>query len=98
VSTRLTADDATLAANFSNLRSFRSIANLLEIDPRILKHYLRRTNNYKVFSLRKRSGGERVISSPVTALKILQRKLNQVLHAVYRSRSPVHGFVRKKVS
>jgi RNA-directed DNA polymerase len=38
----------------------------------------------------------RTISSPANALKIIQRKLNQVLHAVYKKRSPVHGFVRDR--
>jgi RNA-directed DNA polymerase len=96
VSIRLTADDVTLKADFARLINFSDVAKVLEVRPRILKYYLRRSGNYKEFELHKRSGGTRTIFSPVNALKIIQRKLNQILHAVYGARSPVHGFVRKK--
>lgn len=96
MSIRLSDDDATLAAKFSSLKSPRGIAALLEVTPAKLAFYLRRTNNYKVLTLHKRSGGVRTIYSPATPIKIIQRKLNQVLTAVYRGRSPVHGFARGK--
>lgn len=51
---------------------------------------------YSLFQIRKRSGGFRRISAPQTALKILQRKLNQVLQAVYAPRDCVHGFVKER--
>lgn len=93
---RLSADDAKLSAQFKALKTFADLATLLEVTPQVLGFYLHRKDNYKVFQLRKRSGGMRVISSPVTPLKIIQRKLNQVLHAVYVGRAPVHGFARGK--
>jgi RNA-directed DNA polymerase len=93
---RLSADDAILASQFKALKTFGDIAVLLEVTPQVLGFYLHRKNNYKVFQLKKRSGGVRVISSPVTPLKIIQRKLNQVLQAVYGGRAPVHGFARGK--
>jgi RNA-directed DNA polymerase len=91
---KLSADDAKLSVQFKSLKTPADIATLLEVTPRVLGFYLHRKSNYKVFRIRKRSGGMRVISSPVTPLKIIQRKLNQVLHAVYVGRAPVHGFVR----
>ncbi len=94
--TTLSADESILAANFAKLKTFNDVAVLLEVTTRKLGFYLHRSNNYKVFTLNKRSGGQRVISSPVTGIRIIQRKLNQVLHAVYGTRSPVHGFVRGK--
>jgi len=94
MSTRLSADDATLASTFLRLRTFNDVAVLLDVNPKTLRFYLHKANNYKAFTLRKRCGGFRAISSPVSPLRIIQRKLNQVLHAVYRGRSPVHGFVR----
>jgi RNA-directed DNA polymerase len=94
--TTLSADDSILAANFAKLKTFNDVAILLEVTTRKLGFYLHRSNNYKVFTLKKRSGGQRVVSSPVTPIRIIQRKLNQVLHAVYGTRSPVHGFVRRK--
>jgi RNA-directed DNA polymerase len=96
VSLKLNADNASLADQFSRLRTFSDVARLLEIEPVKLRYYLHRSNNYKVFTLQKRTGGKRVISTPITPLKIIQRKLNQVFHAVYGGRSPVHGFIRKK--
>jgi RNA-directed DNA polymerase len=93
---KLSSDDATLSAQFRALGTFKDIATLLEVTPGVLGFYLHRKDNYKVFELRKRSGGFRIISSPVTPLKIIQRKLNQVLQAVYVGRAPVHGFARGK--
>jgi RNA-directed DNA polymerase len=94
MSVKLAGDDPTLAAKFKALVTFRSLAELLEVKPRALGFYLHRANNYKTFHLRKRTGGTRIVSTPISPLKIIQRKLNQVLHAVYGSRGPVHGFVR----
>ena len=51
---------------------------------------------YKTFDIPKKSGGTRQISTPITALKIIQRKLNQVLQAVYQTKPSVHGFVSSK--
>jgi RNA-directed DNA polymerase len=96
VSVRLTANDETLRQQFFNLKTRDDVAALLELDPRTLRYYLYKAKSYKIFSLPKRSGGVRLIYSPANQLKIIQRKLNQVLHAVYRYRSPVHGFVRRR--
>jgi RNA-directed DNA polymerase len=96
MSTKLNAEDAVLAAAFASLRTFGDVALLLEVTPQVLGYYLHKSTNYKVFALKKRSGGTRLIASPITPLKIIQRKLNQVLHSVYKGRSPVHGFVRGK--
>lgn len=94
MSTRLTDDDATLVAKFRNLRTFSGVAMLLDVNPRTLAFHVSRKDSYKTFSLGKRGGGTRMISSPASGLRLIQRKLNQVLHAVYGRRSPVHGFVR----
>jgi RNA-directed DNA polymerase len=96
VSIKLSASDSSLADSFRQLRTFRHIAVLLEVTPLVLHYYLRRSDNYKVFFLRKHSGGKRLICTPVTPLKIIQRKLSQVLYAVYGGRSPAHGFARGK--
>ncbi|MGC3996389.1 MAG: trypsin-like peptidase domain-containing protein [Anaeromyxobacter sp.] len=44
------------------------------------------------FDIPKKSGGVRRIEAPATALKIIQRKLSQVLLACYRPPASVHGF------
>src|SRR5690348_9146926 len=94
MSTRLSDDDKTLVAKFRNLRTFGGVAILLDVNPRTLAFHISRNNSYKTFSLGKRGGGSRRISSPISGLRLIQRKLNQVLRAVYGGRSPVHGFVR----
>lgn len=94
MSTRLTDNDATLLAKFKILSTFRGVATLLDVNPRTLAFHLSRKSSYKTFSLNKRTGGTRVVSKPVSGLRLIQKKLNQVLHAVYGKRSPVHGFVR----
>jgi len=94
MSLTLGRDDIPLAAAFATLKSRNDVASLLEITPAQLRFYLFRAANYKTFELSKRCGGKRLIHSPFTPLKIIQRKLNQVLQAVYRGRSPAHGFAR----
>jgi RNA-directed DNA polymerase len=94
--TWLLDSDDVLAAKFQALTDFSSVANLLQVKPRTLGFYLHRKNNYKIFSLKKKLGGERLIAAPTSRLIIIQKNLNRVLHAVYKARSPVHGFARKK--
>ncbi|MEH2260493.1 reverse transcriptase domain-containing protein [Nostoc sp.] len=75
------------------------IADLLEVSyPRLVYHiYLVETDKrYKTFEIPKKSGGIRQISTPITALKIIQTKLNQVLQTVYEIKPSVHGFVMGK--
>ncbi|HZU32013.1 MAG TPA: reverse transcriptase domain-containing protein [Candidatus Angelobacter sp.] len=95
-SLRLTATDAVLRQQFLDLKTRDDVAALLDVSSRELRFYLYKGKSYNVFSIPKRAGGTRLIYSPANALKIIQKKLNQVLHAVYKSRSPVHGFVRKR--
>lgn len=81
---------------FLNLKEERDIARLLEVSYDRLKLHTsrsRETARYKKFLIAKKSGGTRTISAPCTAVKILQRKLSQVLYSVYESKAPVHGFV-----
>lgn len=94
MSLRLSADDDVLQQQFLALKTRDDVAVLLEVESRELRYYLYKAKRYRTFQLKKRSGGLRQISAPDNSLKIIQRKLNQVLHAVYRRRSPVHGFVK----
>jgi RNA-directed DNA polymerase len=96
MSVRLASDDATLSASFLTLTNLESVATLLEVTPKELRYYLYKAKRYRRFSILKKGGGRRTIHCPANALKIIQRKLNQILQAVYRGRSPVHGFARNK--
>jgi len=93
--TRLAKDPQQLERDFAALTSAQDVANLLEVSLKTLNFILfsKRKSNYTRFDISKRSGGSRLILAPVDSLKIVQAKLNQVLQAVYKSKSAVHGFV-----
>ena len=96
VSISLNYDDETLRKAFVSLTTRETVAYLLDVTPKLLRFYLYKAQVYRSFDIPKRSGGMRRISSPANALTIIQKKLDQVFHAVYGGRSPVHGFVRKR--
>jgi RNA-directed DNA polymerase len=95
----LTDTPESLREKFYSLKQASDIADLLGVSyPRLVYHiYVVDPNErYKTFEIPKKSGGVRQISTPITALKIIQRKLNQVLQAVYEIKPSVHGFVMGK--
>ncbi len=96
---RLLGSPEILRDKFYALRTRREIAELLELPySRFIFHVYKtvRTTQYTSFSVPKRRGGSRLISAPVTPLKIIQRKLHQVLLAVYQPKSTVHGFLPER--
>lgn len=85
-----------LRESFFALKEPRDVANLLEISYGRLQYHISRlpeSRRYIDFSIPKKSGQVRTISTPCTPLKILQRKLSQVLYSVYEPKATVHGFV-----
>ncbi|NOK59072.1 MAG: RNA-directed DNA polymerase [Chloroflexi bacterium AL-W] len=79
-----------------NLQSRKDLADLLEIDEKQLIYHLYiipPDQKYKKFIISKGHGSVRRIDAPISALKIIQRKLLKVLTCVYRVKKPVHGFV-----
>ncbi len=95
MSLELSISAKELREKFFGLKTKRDIATLLDVTAGQLNYYLYRVpegSRYTKFNIHKRSGGQREINAPSTALKIIQRKLNQVLQAVYRPKPPVHGF------
>ncbi|MHC5720292.1 MAG: reverse transcriptase domain-containing protein, partial [Nostoc sp.] len=95
----LTDSPESLREKFYFLKQPMDIADLLEVSyPRLVYHiYLVKPDKrYKTFEIPKKSGGIRQISTPITALKIIQTKLNQVLQTVYEIKPSVHGFVMGK--
>jgi len=88
-----------LSKEFYQLKKPLDVAKLLNIPFKRLIYHLYLVDadrRYKTFTIPKKSGGERQISTPITALKIIQQKLNQVLQAVYQVKPSVHGFVQDK--
>ncbi len=95
-SVRLEKTETELAQAFRQLSSPQDLADLLEVPFKTLSFYVYKKHNYREFTLTKRGGGFRHISTPSTSLLLIQKKLAQVLAAVYGTRGPVHGFVRKR--
>jgi len=92
----LSAEPEELKNRFLALKTVKDIADLLEIDRNHLNYHLYispPSKRYTTFDIPKKSGGTRRISTPVTALKIIQRKLNQILLHVYKPKPSVHSFV-----
>lgn len=101
MSLRLEAKPEELKSKFAALKTRQDVADLLEVDRAHLNYHLYispPSTRYTTFEIPKRSGGTRKITTPVTALKIIQRKLNQVLQLVYyeKRRPPVHSFIRER--
>ena len=85
-----------LRAAFYRLTTVEDVAALLEVSKSNLTYHAFRApkgTRYRTFAIPKRSGGVREIRAPATALRILQRKLNQVFQAVYQPKVGTHGFV-----
>ncbi len=85
-----------LKAAFLALKTPRDVARLLQVSDDHLVHLIYRVppkHRYITFEIPKRAGGTRTIAAPVTALKLIQRRLNRVLQAVYEPKPSVHGFV-----
>lgn len=93
----LTGSPEGLRAAFFALTTPREVAALLDVSYSALTYHLHRIPEdarYATYSVPKRRGGERTINAPITALKFIQRKLNQVLQALLELKQPVHGFAR----
>ena len=95
-STLLLGDCDELKQEFLALKTPRDVARLLEVSyDRLIYHLYQIPENHKYseFSISKKSDHPRTISAPSTALKLIQRKLSQVLYSVYEPKASVHGFL-----
>lgn len=96
MSAKLTTKDPILVAGFRSLKTGRDVAALLEVSYSQLTYYLYRkplVSSYREFFLIKKNGGKRLISAPISPLKIIQEKLSYILQKVYIPKSCVHGFI-----
>jgi len=84
---------------FLNLKSPQELADLLEVEYKVLVYYLYNLadeEKYFSFSIPKKSGGFREIRSPHPVLKDLQQKLNEILLNVYVPAIPVFSFLKDR--
>jgi RNA-directed DNA polymerase len=94
MSTDLQRSEEELREGFFNLKTRQDVADLLEISDYQLRYhlYISRKQAYTTFTIPKKSGDSRIIHTPVTPLKIIQKKLNQVLRCIYQPKASTHGF------
>ena len=87
--------------------SLSDVAKLLGFKPKAVSYILYKqpaATKYETFQIPKRNGGQRTIKAPVDALKVLQRKLSDLLQdcvdeinsANNRKDRTAHGFKRKR--
>jgi RNA-directed DNA polymerase len=92
----LSRDSEELRKGFHSLRAFADLCALLEMDRRSLAFLLygiSESQKYRTFKIKKSDGTDRRIDAPSGPMLGLQRKLNQVLTAVYKPNPVVMGFV-----
>ena len=85
-----------LKADFLSIKTLEDLANVLEVDKKVIIYYLYQKNNspirYKKFCIKKKNGSDREILAPVKGLKIIQRKLNSIFNLIYNPLDCVFGF------
>ncbi|MGB2878131.1 MAG: reverse transcriptase domain-containing protein [Dehalococcoidales bacterium] len=99
MSTELSISEEEMRRQFHALLGMEDVATLLDVKNSNLVYHLYKCpigSKYVTFAIPKRSGGTRTITAPISSIKIIQKKANQVLLAVYKRRKPVHSYVRKR--
>src|SRR3989344_807283 len=94
----LQATEEKLKNVFWALKTREDIAEMLELPNELLSFYLykNKERNYKTFEIPKKRGGFRQIEAPVSSIKIIQRKLADVLYYIYESPLSAYGFCKYK--
>ena len=88
-----------LLETFKGLKFPKDVSAMLDVRHGDYIYWTFRTpesKRYSTFYIAKKGGAKRRIDAPKNNIKILQQKLNQVLHCVYRTKPSVHGFAREK--
>lgn len=93
-------NQATLL-DVQNLATLSDLAIFLGFPPKNMSYLLYKlrggpNGQYKIFTIKKRSGGTREIAAPETGLKGIQRQLANKLQDIYIPKSAAHGFTREK--
>lgn len=86
----------SLVEQFNLLKTRNDVANLLNISDKGLRHLLYVLPNdslYRIFEIKKKTGGLRKITAPHPRLKAVQQRLLRILFDLYSPRDSTHGFV-----
>jgi RNA-directed DNA polymerase len=94
-----TVEDLVSLLNWVYILKFpnRSAKTKVIIEAKHLNYYaFRKTTSYKQYNIKKKSGGERLISAPNYKLKTIQKCINEILNAVFTPHFTATGFVPNK--
>lgn len=97
--TKLSQDPVKIREKFLQLKTRGDVADLLEIPDQVLIYHIYRAPNderFKKFSIPKKNGGIREICAPNSTIKLIQRKLADVLYLTYQPRPSVQGYSENK--
>ncbi len=92
-------DRESIKEAFFQLKTRDDVASILGISERSLRYFLykiRPENMYHTFKVPKKDGATREIAAPEKRLKKIQRKLADVLSAVYEPKVCAYGFITEK--
>lgn len=88
------SEQETIKQQFLSIKDSNDLANILGVSIDCLNYNAySKVDKYIAFTLKKKSGGERQIYTPISSLKTIQKKLNEILLCVYEIKPAVHGFV-----
>jgi RNA-directed DNA polymerase len=96
---QLTTPPSEQRQAFSSLKSPREVAKLLDYRYSSLIYQLYKVpdvKKYELFEIPKKSGGARRITAPLHSLKLIQRRLAQILQNTYKPKPVVYGYVQGK--
>ena len=88
-----------LKQKFLNIKTLSDLAEVLDVKTGHLYYWLniqKDNEKYTKFDIPKKNGKYRTIFAPKKSLKLLQKKLNNILMLFYDVKKPVHGFVKNK--
>ena len=90
---------ADIRSSLRELQSSAALAAFMGVQPKSLNYYAYgpdKASLYSEFTIKKRTGGHRVIKQPNPKLKYLQRLVHELMRAIYGPPRSVHGFVEGK--
>jgi RNA-directed DNA polymerase len=84
---------------FRSITTERDLAHLLGVKHSMYTYFMygiKREDQYKIFTINKKSGGKRTITAPVTGLKKIQRSMADILQKIIWIKPSVYGFTKDR--
>lgn len=89
-------DLITLKNSFLQIKHDHELAEILGLNYGTLVYHIFKVpdeRKYRIFKIPKKSGGFRTLCSPISNIKLIQKKLSEILNEIYTPRINAHGFI-----